>query len=498
MSLTFVDFLCGAGGSSTGLVESGLQLRLAVNHWNVALRTHAANHPTADHLLSDVSDIRMTYLPKADLLWASPICTEISPAGGRARPQQPDNQLALFDEDEDGIKTLPKEAFERTRVTAWCVVRAAEAKSFKALVIENVVEFVTDWALFRVWLQAMSSLGYQHQIVSVNSAHIGDDLNVPAPQWRDRVYIVFTPKGARKPKLAPRPKAWCFRCGMDVKARQTWNKRVLAGKYGQAYDYRCPNTRCAHAIVEPYVRPAAAVIDWTDLGRRIGDRSKALEDTTMDRIRAGLEMFPHHPSTLTVTHGKSGTARAFDPRARPLPARSTKQGEGLLVPVGGSWNTTASDVHAPFRTRTTRESEALLALPFIVEYRNNATAAPITAPLSGITAKGTHHALITDGHHGGEPYNNTLVIPYRKAAVRTVGHPFHTMTTRASAAIVQSAPEIEDCHFRMLKPREQLLAQRFPADYIVYGSGAEQTMQAGNAVSVNAARWIGAQLQEVL
>ncbi|MFI9157474.1 DNA cytosine methyltransferase [Kitasatospora aureofaciens] len=504
MSLTAIDFLCGAGGSSTGLVESGIQLLLGVNHWSVALQTHAANHPRADHLLSDVSDIRMKYLPKADILWASPICTEISPAGGRRREPKPDDQLSLFaelGEDEDGFKTLPKEAFERTRVTAWCVVRAAETHSFKAIVIENVVEFVNDWTLFRVWLQAMASLGYQHQIVSANSAHIGNDLNPAAPQWRDRIYVIFTPKGARKPKLSPRPRAFCFHCGVDVKARQSWRiKGTIAGKYGQAYDYRCPNTRCGHAIVEPYVRPAAAVIDWSDLGTRIGDRRKPLVPTTMARIQSGLDAFPHQPSALSLTHGKDGTARSFDPYARPLPTRSTKQGEGLLVPVGGSWNTTPADPGAPFRTRTTRESEALVTLPepFIVEFRNHATTAPISSPLSGITAQGRHHGLISDGRNGAELHRNTLVIPYRKAAAKTAGHPFHTMTTRASAALVQVAPQIDDCYFRMLKPREQASAQRLPGDYIMFGTDAEKTMQAGNAVSVNAAHWIGAQLQEVL
>ncbi len=502
MALTVIDFLCGAGGSSTGLVESGMELLLGVNHWSLALQTHAANHPKADHMLSDVVDIRMRYLPKADGLWASPICTELSPAGGNAT-EPPDNQLDLFGEDEDGFKLLPKEAFEKTRVTAWCTIRAVEARprSFKFVVIENVPDFVTRWPLFRAYVSAMADLGMQHQVVSLNSAHIGDDDNLPAPQWRDRVYVVFTPKGARKPDLAPRPWAWCFQCCKNVRARQSWrDTKAKAGRYGVQYDYRCPNTRCRRSIVEPYVRPAATVIDWANLGTRIGERSTPLVPTTMARIRAGLGMYPHQPSALTITHGKEGDARAFDPNARPLPTRSTKQGEALLVPAGGSWNTDAARTDAPFRARTTRESEALVALPepYIVEYRNHSTASPISSPLAGVTAQGNHHGLVVPGGQVADQYRNTLVIPYRKAAAKTVGHPFHTLSTKTSAAVVRSAPAIEDCHFRMLQPREQLLGQRFPADYIVFGSSAAQTMQAGNAVSVNVARWIGTQLQAVL
>ena len=50
----------------------------------------------------------------------------------------------------------------------------------------------------------------------------------------------------------------------------------------------------------------------------------------------------------------------------------------------------------------------------------------------------------------------------------------------------------------MIQPREQLLAQRFPTGYVVTGNKGEQTMQAGNAVSVNVAHWIGRRLLTAL
>lgn len=50
----------------------------------------------------------------------------------------------------------------------------------------------------------------------------------------------------------------------------------------------------------------------------------------------------------------------------------------------------------------------------------------------------------------------------------------------------------------MIQPREQLLAQRFPADYTVHGNKGEQTMQAGNAVSCNVAQWVGARVADAL
>ncbi|KDN85710.1 DNA cytosine methyltransferase [Kitasatospora cheerisanensis] len=493
---TFIDFLCGAGGSSTGLVEAGLELVLGVNHWKLALETHAANHRNADHLCIDVSGMPMRYLPKADVLWASVICTEISPAGGRPRETA---QLDLLDGDDD-FKVLPDDAFERTRVTAWCVVRAVEVHRYRAIVVENVLEFVTDWILFNQWIAAMKGLGYNYQITSVSSAHVGDDDNLRAPQWRDRVYITFTRRGMRKPDLTPSPAAYCFVCGENVNAVQTWrDPKITVGKYSKQYDYRCPNSRCHHAIVEPWVRPASAAIDWTDLGQRIGSRRKPLADTTMDRIRAGLAKFPHVPSAISLTHGRDGGDRAFGLTDRPLPTRSTKQGEAMLVPTGGSWNTDPYPVSQPLRTRTTRESEALLTSPsFVIEYRNNASGSSIHSPLSTVTAQGNHHGLVLPGGRVDPRDRNTLVVPYRKSATKHAGMPFHTLSTKDSAAVVVTEESIADCWFRMLKPEEQLAGQRFPDTYIVLGSGAERTMQAGNAVSVNVAQWIGRKLLEVL
>jgi DNA (cytosine-5)-methyltransferase 1 len=56
--------------------------------------------------------------------------------------------------------------------------------------------------------------------------------------------------------------------------------------------------------------------------------------------------------------------------------------------------------------------------------------------------------------------------------------------------LVRPAPTVDDCTIRMLHPGELMTVQRFPGDYIVHGNQTEQILQAGNAVSVNAARWL--------
>ena len=90
-------------------------------------------------------------------------------------------------------------------------MRATEVHRYKIILIENVVE-AASWELFDIWLAAMDKMGYNHQFISVSSAHIGDEANPHAPQWRDRLYIVFTAVSLPLIDIRPRPLAWCPNC----------------------------------------------------------------------------------------------------------------------------------------------------------------------------------------------------------------------------------------------------------------------------------------------
>jgi DNA (cytosine-5)-methyltransferase 1 len=474
MTLTFTDLFCGAGGSSIGLTEAGLELKLAANHWQRAIDTHIANFADAEHLCADVSNYDLRRLPRTDVLWASPICTELSPAGGRRRRQRPvAGQLDLLQDDEP----VSDEGLIRTRATFHDVIRATEVHRYKAVIVENVVE-ATKWELFGWWLTGMTLLGYEHQTVCVSSAHIHGPGNAPAPQWRDRLYLVFTRTGIRRPDVWPRPAAWCPVCDEQVRSVQSWKRpdRPPIGKYRQQYVYRCSNGRCRHTIVEPYVAPAASAIDWTDLGTRIGDRKKPLVPATMARIRAGLALINHDSSALTI-HSDTAPAGALD--------------GGMLVPTGGGWNTEVSMLAAPFRTRTANpkgiEAGGIPPGAFITTFRRNSTPTDPRNPFATIAASGGHHALVM-------PY-------YRTGRARPADRPMGALTVKDRHAVVTDpagALAIEDCQFRMLRPRESLRAQRFPDHYTVVGTGGEQTKQAGNAVSANVAHWLGRALTAVL
>jgi DNA (cytosine-5)-methyltransferase 1 len=257
----------------------------------------------------------------------------------------------------------------------------------------------------------------------------------------------------------------------------------------------------------------------------------------MARIRAGLDLV-REPALITVNHrsedGGPGDHRAVPLRGAPLPTRTVKIGEGvathpLLVPAGGSWYTDAVSAADPFRPRLTRESEGIATPPaFVVTMRNNGGAEPVTDPVGTITTSGRNHYLgsLPDAargafyvkNYGGNadpaamakpvthPFgtltahdHHALVIPYRRGnRTTTTDEPLLTMHTKDSAALVRPEVDIMDCHWRMLTPREQLRAQRFPDFYEVKGTKTEQTAQAGNAVSSNVAHWLGRAVAAVL
>lgn len=257
--ITITDMFCGAGGSSTGLLEiPGVRVRTAMNHWDRAIETHNTNHPETDHVCADIQVTDPRYIASSDVLWASPECTNHSVAKGRKRIT---NQPDLFGE------SIADEAAEKSRATMWDVPRFAEQHKYKIIMTENVVD-AAKWVMFDAWLHAMDLLGYDHHVVYLNSMHaqLG---GLPAPQSRDRMYVVFWLKGNKKPDFDQlRPQAYCPTCDKIVRAVQHFKNGKEWGRYRAQYVYRCPSTSCRNQIIEPGWLPAAAAIDWSISGGR--------------------------------------------------------------------------------------------------------------------------------------------------------------------------------------------------------------------------------------
>lgn len=470
-NLTVTDLFAGAGGSTTGaLAVPGVAVRAAANHWQKAVDVHNLNHPGTDHVCADISQIDPRYFATTDLLWASPECTNHSVAQGRRRAAQPD----LFGE------TLPADAAERSRATMWDVVRFTEVHQYRAVIVENVVD-AAHWPAFTAWLLAMDAYGYSHQVVYLNSMHAQTG-GLPAPQSRDRMYVVFTRRGENRPDLQrhQRPTAWCPTCDETVAAVQAFKRPDRRwGRYRAQYVYRCPKVSCRNQVVEPAWLPASAAIDWTLPGTRIGDRARPLADKTRRRIAAGI-------------------ARYWRP---------------TLVPVKGRDGTSARPADMPMRTMTTR-LETALAVPFIAELRGGgSTARPTGHPLATVTAAGNHHALITPYYGNAtprtssDPLSTVTTIDRHALVMRNntargdqgqMSTPAHevmrTLTTAGHQSVITpgdvaaAEAQVDDCTFRMLEPSEVAAGMAFPDSYQWNGTRRERVRMAGNAVTPPAAR----------
>jgi DNA (cytosine-5)-methyltransferase 1 len=273
-----VDMFCGAGGASEGidqaLKELGIKARMfAINHWPVAVSTHARNIPHAEHIcepIEKIDPLKIFPKRKIDLLWASPECTHFSIARGK------------------------KPSSDQKRASPWRIIEWMEKLEVKHLIMENVKEF-QDWGpldedghpikskkgtIFRAFLHAMRSLGYSVDFQILNCANYGD------PTARNRFFLQAV-KG---------------------KAKIVWPTPThMETEY--------------NAFGLPKWRPAREIIDWSIIGESIFDRKKPLVEATLKRIEHGIRRFwgPYAEPFLISLYG-TGMSRSLD---RPLPTVTT-------------------------------------------------------------------------------------------------------------------------------------------------------------------------------
>ena len=175
----------------------------------------------------------------------------------------------------------------------------------------------------------------------------------------------------------------------------------------------------------------------------IGSASDPLR-TMLTRDAYGIVVAAAGNTYDAATRDQDGYIRAWPADGSPVPAQTTTGQLGIITTLRRNSTPTAADVD----------------------------------PLAAIAAGGRHHGL---------------VIPYRKGAKpHPPTEPVSAQATRSQHGVMRPAVDINDCHFRMLTPREAANAQAFPRDYIIHGNSGEQQMQAGNAVAVNVAAWLGA------
>ena len=257
--VTAADLFCGAGGTSTGLVlaveemerQYGVKIKLdlvAVNHWDVAIATHSANHKFAHHKCSGLTGVepRSVIPGYLDLLVASPECTHHS----NARGGKPMN--------------------DQSRSSGADVVRWIRELRPSMVIIENVREYRTWGPLgknqrpiksrrgeyFQQFLADIRALGYATEDRLLNCADFAN------PTTRTRLFVYCKRTKWTAPIEWPAPS--------HAKARKEPELGAALPTWLTARDH---------------------VIDWSDPGTSILNRKRPLSPNTLRRIEAGLKKF---------------------------------------------------------------------------------------------------------------------------------------------------------------------------------------------------------------
>jgi len=309
-AITFVDYFCGGGGSTSGLKQIGelvawLTMRglMAANHWDIAIRTHKANHEEIDHDRAPIGEINPARHPRAHIGWFSPECTTWT----RARGKRVNFDLRAQQLITTGEMAKESEREQKSRMQMQDVPRFAEWHRYRVVIVENVTD-ILSWAYLDAWIGRMRKIGYGCRIIILNAAFAGG-LGEPVGQLRDRVFFFFylEREVAKPPDFNKwtRPRALCTSCGDDVQAiyaPKPGGRRAML--YGKQYVFRCPKVACRGAEVFPYAQPMSALVDWDIPAPPLANRAA---EATKARILRGLQTFG--------------------------PALAGVHGDGLLIPL---------------------------------------------------------------------------------------------------------------------------------------------------------------------
>lgn len=474
------DFFCGGGGASQGLVAAGVDLKFAANHDATAIATHANRYPNVDHHQVDLLEYDVAKLPRVQLAQFSPSCRHHTPANSRKQFEQPATLLDHM----TGANTMEPEArsgyesSERSRVTMSCVLRYADAHHPDMMIVENVVEAskwgpARDGTTFQWWLTQIKNMGYSARPMFLNSAAFG------VPQMRDRMYVVCWDKRMRTPDLDHHRSAWCESCDRMVESRQVFRHRTKAwpmaqwGKLNKQYDYRC-NT--CHAVARIPYTPASTVIDWTDLGLRIGDRDRPLAASTLGRIQRYLDANHGQLPAVTMARGAAYGTLGW-PTTGPIGTMTTRHDQALIstdtihAAIGasnGGWNGSRyQPLDSPSPTALAASRPMLISHQgCVVPFRKHTLATDLNEPTFTQTAQQYPGLALVEQPGAMFAKNNG-------SANDTAYHPtsdaFNTITAHDTTSLASgdaSGPiDIRSIRFRMLLTGELQKIMAFEDDW---------------------------------
>ncbi|HUU09423.1 MAG TPA: DNA cytosine methyltransferase [Phycisphaerae bacterium] len=175
-----VDLFCGAGGSSWGARAAGAEIVAGFDMWGLAGKVYKDNFPQATFHEGKLEELDLDNvvegLGEINLILASPECTNHSPAKG----------------------DLPR--CEKSRATAFQVIRFAQALQPRWIVVENVVS-MRNWKRYGAFLKGLKQLGYNVSPQVLNAADFG------VAQKRRRLFILCDSE-QEPPSVEPTARKW--------------------------------------------------------------------------------------------------------------------------------------------------------------------------------------------------------------------------------------------------------------------------------------------------
>ena len=541
-----VDLFCGAGGTSTGLLQAaeslGLNINLtAINHWKVAIASHTKNHPQVRHINSTIEKLDpFEVVPgkRVDLLVASPECRHHSTARG-GRPIN-----------------------DQKRASAWYILRWAELLYVKNILIENVPEFkkwgpvnakgkrikALEGQTYEAFIAALRSLGYTVEERIVNAADQGDATTrrrLFIIARRHRRFIPWPKKAVSQENWTPAKKIINWNVpgisifnrkayGLPPLAKKTLERieegiKKFAGPWAEPFLVLLRGTGKSRSIKLPLPALTAggnhvALCDPFILAHRVFKQDNVDSiDKPMRTITAAARDISLAQAFLVNTEHQGGNGKNIRSKEDPLYTISTKTGISLVTPFiapnfgerrGQKPRTHSIDKPLP---AVTGHGAGMLVEPFIItpggpDLRGGRS---VKGPLATVTCKDRfavttpYMVKVNNGkkrraaHSIDKPMPTIttkngigLIAPmlvkyYGTGQAKSVNEPVPTMTTKARAGLcvpVASGEYVIDILFRMLTPEELAAAMGFPKDYQFTGKKEDIVKQIGNAVAVKTAR----------
>ncbi|MCB9418183.1 MAG: DNA cytosine methyltransferase [Ardenticatenaceae bacterium] len=305
-----MDLFCGAGGSSHGAQNAGVEIIAGFDIWEPAIKTYQANFPQAAVYHKDITELNPAQVKKKigniDLMLASPECTSHSRAKGSA------------------------ERSEDSRRTAFEVVRFASEFNPKWIVIENVVD-MKSWGSYDKLLMQLRQLGY-----FVNDDVILNAKDFGVPQARERLFILCSRLGE---PIAPLPSDKLERPVSSIISENTYHFTPLR-KRGRA---KATIVKADHAITNLEQREPFLIVYYGSGKNGNGGWQTIHEPlrtiTTLDRFgyvipyKNGHRMRMLQPEELKLAMGFNKDFKLDEVEGLTRRQRVKLMGNGVCPPV---------------------------------------------------------------------------------------------------------------------------------------------------------------------